>query len=261
MANHREPPDPAAPAAAGGEAPARKPLTAIRPRLGLGARLRNYFLTGVLVTTPIVITIYVAWIVVRFVDNRAGRLLPPEYNPGTYLPISVPGLGLVFFVILLTLIGMLTTGYVGRLFTRAMDGLVARVPVLRSIYGATKQILETLMSGKSSFREVVLIEFPRLGQWSVAFVTGSVKSDVPGSGDELVNVFIPTTPNPTNGFLIFVPRSDLVPLDIPVEAGVKLVISGGIVSPERLKVRAPAISDALSRLAANPPPPPSRNAL
>ena len=220
------------------------------PRLGLGARLRTYFLTGVLVTTPIVITIYVAWIVVRFVDTRAARLLPPEYNPGTYLPISVPGLGLVVFIILLTLIGMLTTGYVGRLVTRAMDGVVARVPFLRSIYGATKQILETLMSGKSSFREVVLIEFPRLGQWSVAFVTGSVKSEIPGAGDELVNVFIPTTPNPTNGFLIFVPRRDLVPLDISVEAGVKLVISGGIVSPERLKVRAPAVVAALERAGA-----------
>lgn len=220
------------------------------PRLGLGARLRTYFLTGVLVTTPIVITIYVAWIVVRFVDTRAARLLPPEYNPGTYLPISVPGLGLVVFIILLTLIGMLTTGYVGRLVTPAMDGVVARVPFLRSIYGATKQILETLMSGKSSFREVVLIEFPRLGQWSVAFVTGSVKSEIPGAGDELVNVFIPTTPNPTNGFLIFVPRRDLVPLDISVEAGVKLVISGGIVSPERLKVRAPAVVAALERAGA-----------
>ena len=259
MADHREPPDPTAAQAAGSEAPARKPVTGtIRPRRGLGARLRNYFLTGVLVTTPIVITSYVAWIVVRFVDNRADRLLPPEYNPGTYLPISIPGLGLVVFIILLTLIGMLTTGYVGRLFTRAMDGVVARVPVLRSIYGATKQILETLMSGKSSFREVVLIEFPRLGQWSVAFVTGSVTSDIPG-GEELVNVFIPTTPNPTNGFLIFVPRRDLVPLDISVEAGVKLVISGGIVSPEHLKVRAPAIGDALLRVAARCPAPPPGN--
>ncbi|MFM2130149.1 MAG: hypothetical protein RL477_1695, partial [Pseudomonadota bacterium] len=230
--------------------PAAKELASHRtiiPRLGLGARLRNYFLTGVLVTTPIGITIYLAWIVVRFVDSRADRLVPPEYNPGTYLPISVPGLGLLLFIVLLTLIGMLTTGYVGRLFTRAVDGAVARVPFLRSVYGATKQILETLMSGKSSFREVVLIEFPRLGQWSVAFVTGSVKSDLPGVDDELVNVFIPTTPNPTNGFLIFVPRRDLVPLDISVEAGVKLVISGGIVSPERLKVRAPASADAAAR--------------
>lgn len=223
-------------------------IRAVKPRIGLWGRLRAYFLTGVLVTTPLVFTVYVAWILIRFVDVRAARLLPPEYNPGTYLPISVPGLGLVVVFVLLTLIGMVTTGYVGRLLTRVVDRVVAYVPIVRTIYGATKQILETLVSGKSSFREVVLIEFPRVGQWSVAFVTGTMKTDVPGIVGGLVSVFVPTTPNPTSGFLIFVQRRDLIPLALSVEEGVKLVISGGIVSPETLRVQTLAAADARPRV-------------
>lgn len=206
-----------------------------RPR-GLWGRLRAYFITGLLVTTPAIFTVYVAWVAINFVDYRAARLIPPEYNPNTYLPFFIPGIGVLVLLVLLTLIGMLTTGYLGRVVTRTTDRALTRVPFVRQVYAATKQMMESVFSTQSStFRQVALVEYPRREMWSIGFVTGGVKLNVRGKEEELVNVFVPFTPNPTSGAMRLVPRKDVILLDLPVEEGVKLVMSGGILAPELLR--------------------------
>jgi uncharacterized membrane protein len=201
--------------------------------LGLLARLRAYFLAGVLVTAPVAITFYIVWLIVSFVDDRVSGLIPERYNPETYLPFGIPGLGLLIAVIALILIGALTAGYVGRIVVRLSDAALARMPVVRSIYGATKQIFETVLAQKSTaFRQVCLVEYPRHGVWTLGFITGTTVGEVQErTSDEVVNVFLPTTPNPTSGFLLFVPRQDIILLDMSIEDGIKMVISGGIVTP------------------------------
>jgi uncharacterized membrane protein len=208
------------------------------PRFGLAHRLRNYFLAGVLVTAPIGITVYLAWVFITFIDSRVTPLLPAPYRPETYLPIEIPGLGLtglglIILVVGLILIGALTAGLFGRLILRAGEGILARVPVIRSVYGAAKQITETVLASQSTaFRQVVLFEYPRRGLWALGFITGSTKGEVQNlTADEVANVFLPTTPNPTSGFLLFVPRKDLVVLTMTVEEGIKMVVSGGIITP------------------------------
>jgi uncharacterized membrane protein len=208
-----------------------------RPRqpfhLGLLARLRAYFLAGVLVTAPVAITFYIVWLIVSFVDARVSGLLPERYNPETYLPFGIPGLGLVIAIAALILIGALTAGYLGRIVVRLSDAALARMPVVRSIYGATKQIFETVLAQKSTaFRQVCLVEYPRHGVWTLGFITGTTVGEVQErTSDEVVNVFLPTTPNPTSGFLLFVPRQDIILLEMSIEDGIKMVISGGIVTP------------------------------
>jgi uncharacterized membrane protein len=208
--------------------------------LTLMGRLRAYFFAGVLITAPISITFYIAWLVVGFVDDNVARLIPHTYNPNAYLPFSVPGLGLLVVVIILILIGWTTAGMIGRLFLRVSEGVVHRTPVIRSVYSAVKQIFETVLaSRKTAFRQVVLIEFPRQGLWRVAFVTGRTpgKSQTLGA-DGLVNVFIPNTPNIATGFMVMTAAKELVELDLTVEEALKLVVSGGIATPpERRDVR------------------------
>jgi uncharacterized membrane protein len=196
-------------------------------------RLRAYFLTGVIVTAPITITFFLIWQFLSFLDTHVAGLLPDRYNPETYLPFSLPGLGLLIMLAFLTVVGMLTAGLAGRTMVRMGERLLSRMPVVRSVYGTLKQIFETILAQKSrSFREVVLIEYPRRGLGAIGFVTGPTRGEVQArSDDELVNVFLPTTPNPTSGFLLFVPRSDLIHLDMTIEEGIKLDISGGIVTP------------------------------
>ena len=219
-------------------APAPRPTRSLgfwreQMQMALMARLRAYFFAGILVTAPIGITIYLAWLLVSFVDARVTPLIPAPINPATYLPFAIPGLGLVIVVVALTLIGAFTAGYFGRLLTGFFDAALARMPVLRGIYGALKQLVETVLAQKSgAFREAVLVEYPRRDAWTIAFVTGVTAGEVherlPG---EMVNIFVPTTPNPTSGFLLFVPRSDLLPLSMSVENALKLIVSGGIVTP------------------------------
>lgn len=208
-------------------------LGIITPTMGPVARLRNYFLTGVLVTAPLVITFYAAYVVVSFIDNTVTGLLPDTYNPNTYLPFSVPGVGLVVLFTTLVIIGFLTANFLGRLLLKWGEAVLDRMPVIRNIYGAIKQILETIMQSKSSaFREVVMLEYPRQGVWSIGFVSGKTKGEVQNlTADEMVNVFVPTTPNPTSGFLLFVPRKDMTTLHMTVEEGIKMVVSGGIITP------------------------------
>ncbi len=197
------------------------------------ARLRAYFLTGVIITAPFSITIYLVWQFLTFLDTRVEGLLPERYNPESYLPFSLPGVGLVVMLAFLTLVGMLTAGLAGRTLVRLGERLLSRMPVVRSVYATLKQIFETVLAQSSrSFREVVLIEYPRRGIGAIGFVTGPTRGEIQDrSEEELVNVFLPTTPNPTSGFLLFVPRKDLIHLDMTIEEGIKLVISGGIVGP------------------------------
>jgi uncharacterized membrane protein len=196
-------------------------------------RLRNYFLTGVIVTAPIGITVYVAWIVVDLADSRITPLIPAKYSPETYLPFGIPGLGLVILFLLLTLVGFLSVNFLGRTVVRFGERVLGRMPVIRSVYGALKQIFETVLAqSSSSFREVVLVEYPRRGIWAIGLVTSVTKGQVQNmTEDDVVNIFLPTTPNPTSGFLLFVPRKDLMTLDMTVEEGLKMVVSGGLVTP------------------------------
>jgi len=203
-------------------------------RFGLAAKLRNYFLAGVIVAAPISITFFIVWQVVQVVDDNVGKLLPARYNPETYLPFSVPGIGVLLMVVLITLIGMFAAGFVGRAIMRTSERLLNRMPVIRSIHGTLKQIFETVFSHSSqSFREVVLIEYPRRGIWAIGFLTGTTRGEIQERVEpKLLNIFLPTTPNPTSGFLLFVPKEDVLHLDMSVEDGIKMVISSGIVAPE-----------------------------
>ena len=203
-------------------------------QVGLIAKFRNYFFTGILVTVPILITLYVTWIVITFIDIKVAGLLPEYLNFREAFPYQIPGLGLIIVIIFVTLVGALTPGLIGRTFLRFGERIVSKMPVVRSIYSAIKQIMETVMSTNSnSFREVVLVQYPRKELWVIGFVTGSTKGEVKrtlSKDKNLINVFIPTTPNPTSGFLLFVPKKDLIYLDMSVEQAVKMVISGGIVA-------------------------------
>ena len=209
------------------------PVKIKKPRIGLTRHLRGYFLAGVLITAPIGITFYLAWLFINWVDNTMTPLLPPAYNPETYLPFGIPGLGLLMVCFVMTLIGALTAGILGRFWIRTSERILSRMPVIRSIYSALKQIFETVLSQQSNaFREVVLFEYPRRGSWALGFITGSTRGEIQNSTeDEVVNVFLPTTPNPTSGYLLFLPRRELVILSMTVEEGIKMVISGGIVTP------------------------------
>jgi uncharacterized membrane protein len=216
-----------------GDKSSRGPAADAPARISLSARLRAYFLAGVIVTAPIGITVLLIWQFITFLDSQVGSLLPDRYNPESYLPFSVPGLGLLITIAFLTLVGFLAAGLAGRTLVRIGERLLSRMPVVRSVYGTLKQIFETVLAQSSrSFREVVLVEYPRRGLGAIGFVTGPTQGEVQArSGEELVNVFLPTTPNPTSGFLLFVPRRDLVHLDMTIEEAMKLVISGGIVTP------------------------------
>ena len=205
-----------------------------KEKISFFARFRRYFLAGILVTSPILITAYVTWMIITFIDNQVAGILPESLDFTKKLPHQIPGLGLIISIIAITFIGALTPGFIGRTLLKTGERVLDKMPVIRSIYGAIKQIMETVMSTNSeSFREVVLVEYPRKGIWVIGFVTGETKGEVQTLNKEkLINVFIPTTPNPTSGFLLFLPKKDLVYMAMKVEDAVKMVISGGIVTPK-----------------------------
>ena len=200
-------------------------------------KIRSYFLTGIVVTAPVGLTFYVAILFIGFIDSKVRNIIPVKYQYDSMLPIEIPGIGLLFVFILLTFIGFLTAGIVGRFIIRLGERIISRLPIIRSVYGALKQIFESVLASSSkSFREVVLVEYPRKGIWAIGFITGNTQGEVQDSTkDEMVNVFLPTTPNPTSGFLLFIPRKDLMILNMNVEEGIKMVISGGIVTPKYKK--------------------------
>tara|TARA_E500000178_G_scaffold344744_1_gene393492 strand:- start:1155 stop:1898 length:744 start_codon:yes stop_codon:yes gene_type:complete len=209
--------------------------------LSIFGRIRGYFLAGVLVSAPLGITGYLAWAMITFIDHSVTPLIPESYNPETYLPFSLPGLGVLVLVITLTLVGALTAGLFGRWILRTGERILNRMPVIRSLYSTIKQIFETVLAQKSNaFRDAVLVEYPRKGLWTIAFVTGETEGEIKDLSDfDAVNIYVPTTPNPTSGFLLFVPRKDLVALDMSVEEAIKMVISGGLVTPSHSPLAKP----------------------
>ena len=219
-------------------------------RGGLLARLRSWFFTGLLVTAPILLTVYITWAAINLIDGQVAGLLP-GFSELRFA--DVPGVGLVIGVMLITVIGALAAGFLGRWIIRLGESILNRMPVVRSIYGASKQILETVISTQSdAFREVVLVEYPRKGLWVIGFVTGGTKGEVARRIDiDMVNVFVPTTPNPTSGFLLFCPRKDVIFMEMSVEEAVKLVVSGGIVTPPDAKAKTATKAAASTAKVAN----------
>ena len=209
-------------------------------RRSLGTRLRNYFLAGLLLTAPITLTLYTAWLVVGYVDTVVTNLIPANYNPNTYLPFAVPGLGIIILVVVLTLIGFVTANFLGRMMVNLGERIVARLPVIRSFYSAVKQIFETVFSKQTqSFREVVLVEYPRKEMWALGLVIAKSAPEIQNKApEELFSVFIPTM-SFTSGYLVFLARKDMSTLDMTVEECLKMVVSGGIVVPPAKKVAAP----------------------
>ncbi len=208
----------------------------------LGAKIRAYLFTGILVTAPVAITFYMAYKFIFWVDRLVGQMIPPRFHEymNNILPFTIPGLGLVILVLALILVGMFAAGFLGKFFMRLGEWIVYKLPLISSVYSLLKQVFETFLSTKTqAFNKVVLLEYPRKGIWILGLVSSETKGEVKNLlPTKMLNVFIPTTPNPTSGFLIFVPKEDTIELDMSVEDGIKFIISGGLVEPGNPKLKA-----------------------
>ena len=218
------------------EPPVLAPLDADKSphHASLGARIRRYFLTGFVLVAPVFITLALLWWFVNWVDDIVRPFIPHPYRPETYLPVKIPGLGLIIAFVSLTLVGFIATNYVGRKLVELGQDLLHRMPIVRPIYRTMKQIFETVFSSTgSSFRKVGLVEFPAPGMWSLVFMSQPPSSDVAERlpATEHISVFLPCTPNPTTGFFFYVPRRDVIDLDISVEAAMTVLMSAGVVQP------------------------------
>jgi uncharacterized membrane protein len=201
---------------------------------GVVSRIRNYFLTGLILVGPLYITISLTWWFINWVDDLVRPFIPVAYRPETYLPVSLPGTGLIIAFVTLTLLGFLTANLVGRSLVEFGEEILNRMPVVRPIYKSLKQIFETLFSKTgSSFRRVALVEFPSPGMWSLVFLSQPASPDIAARlpDTEHLAAFMPCTPNPTTGFFFYVPRRDLIELDISVEAAMTLLMSAGMAQP------------------------------
>lgn len=203
---------------------------------GAAARLRGYFVTGLIIAGPVAITVYLVWWVVALVDGWVKPLVPAAYLPDTYLPVSIPGLGLLIALFGLTLLGFLTANLVGRTLLDFGETALARMPVVRGLYKGVKQLFETVFSQSGdSFRRVGLVEFPVPGTWSVVFISAEASPAVAAGlpqGEPQVGVFMPCSPNPTTGFFFYLPKSRVREIDVPVEAAAKLIMSAGVIQPD-----------------------------
>ncbi len=199
--------------------------------------LKAYLLTGILVTAPIAITIFLAIELIHLIDGWVSALIPEKYNPETYLPYGIPGLGVIILLIFLILVGIFTANFIGQSTERLWNSLIGKMPVVSGVYNALRKVFETLLGrGKeTAFRQPVLIQYPRKGLWTIAFITGPVYQGVQKKiKHKLVSIYVPTTPNPTSGFLLYLSEKDVVPLDMRVDEALKIILSMGIVNPEKL---------------------------
>lgn len=228
-----------------GKSPADVPAAGI----GFIPRLRNYFLTGLVIAAPLAITIYIVWWLVQWIDGWVKPLIPTRYNPEQYLPFAVPGFGVLLAIVLITLLGFLTANLLGRSLISFGESMLGRMPLVRTIYSGLKQMFVTMLTDKAAtFNKVVLIEYPRRHLWSLAFVSSTVKGELyeilnesDKHEDQIMSVYVPTTPNPTSGYLLFCKRSEMIELDMSIEDAAKLVITAGLVSPEYHKyIKSPA---------------------
>ena len=213
------------------------PLPPVQPhRLSAGQRLRNYFLTGVVVVGPVVITIYLSLWIIGIVDGWIKPIIPSIYLPETYLPFAIPGFGILVLIFALTLLGFLTANLVGRSLLDFGETMLDRMPVVRGLYRSVKQIFETVFSQSgTSFRKVGLVEYPAPGFWSVVLISAPPGSDIAGGlakDEEWVSVFLPCAPNPTTGFFFYVPRSRVIEVPVPVDDAFKIVMSLGLITTE-----------------------------
>lgn len=231
-----------------------------RSKPGLIARLRGNFLAGLIIVAPIGLTLWLIWTVVGWVDGWVWPFIPDAYHPNEILnrvlgttaenrvEVNVRGVGVVIFLIFTMLVGWIGKGIIGRSFIGFGERLVDRTPVVRSVYNAAKQIAETVFSQRdTSFDKACLVEYPRPGIWAIAFISTDAKGEVDAKladGEPFVTVFLPTTPNPTSGFLLFLPRKDVKELDMTVEDAAKLVISAGLVYPNDKYSDVPTIPHA-----------------
>lgn len=200
-------------------------------------RLRNYFLTGLIVCAPLAITIYIAWSFIGWVDGWVKPYIPARYTPDSYLPFAVPGFGLLVALVVITTVGFLTANFIGRAIVGYGERLLNSTPLVRGIYKTLKQLFETVLSNKSDmFNRVGLVEYPRKNVWSLVFVAGEKDTEINAAldrpDDPLIGVFMPCTPNPTTGFLMYVYKSEIVMLDMSIEDGAKLIVSAGLVAPQ-----------------------------
>jgi uncharacterized membrane protein len=205
--------------------------------LHAGARLRNYFITGLVVVGPVTITLYIAWYFINIVDAWVKPYIPRIYNPESYVPFPIPGVGLLFAIIGLTLIGALAANLLGRSLISAGEMALGRMPIVRNVYQGLKQIFESVITASApnqSFQKVGLMEFPSKGIWSIVFVTGEAAEQIAMEfpGEDLISVFMPTGMLPPSGFVCFVPRSSVFPVKMSVEDAAKIIISAGMVNPE-----------------------------
>jgi uncharacterized membrane protein len=197
--------------------------------ISIASKLRNYFITGIVVLVPIGITLYLT----KFFIRISSKLIPAEINPNNYLPILIPGLEIVLAVIFITLIGYLSLSFIGKKILQLFNDLLKKIPILRTIYSAIGQMAETLAPKKNSKKSVVLVEYPRKGSWAVGFATKDNKGEISKkTNQKLVNVFVPTTPNPTSGFLLMFPKEDIIYLDMNFEEASKFIVSAGTSNPK-----------------------------
>ncbi len=217
----------------------RKAWAEANPRGRMGARLRTAFLTGLLIVGPVTITLYIVWGLIHWIDAWIKPLLPTAYNPDTYLPFPLPGLGLVTAIVGLTVIGALAANLLGRTLVSSGEVMLSRTPIVRNVYGAIKQIFESVIQTAGpdqKFQKVGLIEFPSKGLWSLVLITGEASGEIseaqPGGESDLLTVFMPTGVVPPTGFICFVPRRSVTYLKMTVEEAAKVILSGGIVVPE-----------------------------
>jgi uncharacterized membrane protein len=216
---------------------AKLALEAAPEHLHAGARLRNYFLTGLVVVGPVTITLYIAWYFINIVDAWVKPYIPRDYNPDTYLPFPIPGVGLLFAIVGLTLIGALAANLLGRSLISAGEMMLSRTPIVRNVYRGLKQIFESVVTASAhhqSFQKVALMEFPSKGIWSIVFVTGEAAQEISAElhAEGLISVFMPTGMLPPSGFVCFVPRGSVLPIKMSVEDAAKIIISAGMVNPE-----------------------------
>tara|TARA_B100000941_G_scaffold93581_1_gene64977 strand:+ start:174 stop:791 length:618 start_codon:yes stop_codon:yes gene_type:complete len=203
-------------------------MVKMKKKTPLFSRLRNYFITGIVVLVPIGITLYLT----KFFISISSNLIPKEINPNSYLPFSIPGLEILLSIIFITIIGGLSLSFIGKKILQFFNQTLKKIPILRTIYSAIGQMTESLAPKSGNKKSVVLIEYPRKGTWAVGFATKDNKGEISDkTNSELVNVFVPTTPNPTSGFLLMFPKSEIIYLDMSFEEASKFIVSAGTSNP------------------------------